>query len=263
MHALQLLQHSLALQLQAIAAHQHIQTPSVVGTGAAHNHSAPQENQPQDVVGSTHDASGGTHDATAAPAKAPVLGAYLWGPVGSGKTLLMDLMLRTLPHVHLPATTSSTSSTISSSTGTGTPGTDTQQVLQVQTQRLHFHSFMLGVHQQLHALQEALPKVIARSRAGLPVYRWVWLTLELQVDWIMIALLLCVTGAIAYKRLLFSLLGRCMSSWIRFLLACLLWPTAAGAFSKLSNSAGCHPLEGHIPAHHAVLTGVALVQVLE
>lgn len=38
--------------------------------------------------------------------------------------------------------------------------------------RLHFHEFMLAVHTRLHQLQQALPRVVGRSRQGLQVYRW-------------------------------------------------------------------------------------------
>lgn len=83
-------------------------------------------------------------DAAASPAAAGGAvpqGAYLWGPVGSGKTRLLDLFLATLPPAAGPPL------------------------------RLHFHEFILGVHRQLHLLHEALPRVVGRSRAGLPVYR--------------------------------------------------------------------------------------------
>lgn len=41
-----------------------------------------------------------------------------------------------------------------------------------QVVRQHFHDFMVGVHSRLHALQQALPRVVVRSRQGLPVYRY-------------------------------------------------------------------------------------------
>jgi len=52
---------------------------------------------------------------------APVRGLYMWGGVGRGKTWLMDLFYQSLP------------------------GT--------RKQRLHFHRFMLRVHEELTALQ--------------------------------------------------------------------------------------------------------------
>lgn len=55
------------------------------------------------------------------PATAPVRGLYMWGGVGRGKTWLMDLFFQSLP------------------------GT--------RKQRLHFHRFMLRVHEELTALQ--------------------------------------------------------------------------------------------------------------
>jgi hypothetical protein len=80
--------------------------------------------------------------AAAATAALAVQGAYLWGPIGSGKTLLMDLFARTLQ-----------------------PG--------VRVRREHLHGLLAHVHERCHALQEALPKVVVKSRLGLPVYRWV------------------------------------------------------------------------------------------
>jgi predicted ATPase len=93
--------------------------------------------------------------------------------------MLMDLFLKTLPAVTFPhsianppatagpvTTTASKSSSSSSSSAAGMHG-----VPQLATQRLHFHSFLLSVHQQLHQLQNSLPKVVGRSRGGLPVYR--------------------------------------------------------------------------------------------
>lgn len=55
------------------------------------------------------------------PAATPVQGLYMWGGVGRGKTWLMDLFFQSLP---------------------------TERKL-----RLHFHRFMLRVHEQLNQLQ--------------------------------------------------------------------------------------------------------------
>jgi predicted ATPase len=92
--------------------------------------------------------------------------------VGSGKTMLMDMFLKTLPAANIshpmanfPATRGPATSS-SSSAAAGTHG-----LCQLAAQRLHFHSFMLNVHQQLHQLQQSLPKAVGRSRAGLLVYR--------------------------------------------------------------------------------------------
>lgn len=63
------------------------------------------------------------------------LGAYLWGDVGTGKTALADLFLRTLP-------------------------------ADVPRRRQHFHPFMLSFHRRQHELLEALPKVAAPTRQG-------------------------------------------------------------------------------------------------
>jgi predicted ATPase len=80
-----------------------------------------------------------------------IQGAYLHGPVGSGKTLLMDLFRSTLPK------------SIRASSG---------QELPLQVLRLHFHEFMAGFHQRNHQIQQSLPKMVVKSRSGLPVYRW-------------------------------------------------------------------------------------------
>ena len=55
------------------------------------------------------------------PTNAPVRGLYMWGGVGRGKTWLMDLFYHSLPGE--------------------------------RKQRLHFHRFMLRVHEELTALQ--------------------------------------------------------------------------------------------------------------
>ncbi|MCU6159446.1 AFG1 family ATPase [Enterobacter bugandensis] len=55
------------------------------------------------------------------PAHAPVRGLYMWGGVGRGKTWLMDMFYQSLPGE--------------------------------RKQRLHFHRFMLRVHEELTALQ--------------------------------------------------------------------------------------------------------------
>ncbi len=71
-------------------------------------------------------------------------GAYLWGTIGSGKTMLLDLFCSSFSDA------------------------DQQQF---GLSRLHFHEFMLKIHSQLHNLQESLPRVRGRSQFGLPVYR--------------------------------------------------------------------------------------------
>ncbi len=55
------------------------------------------------------------------PAPAPVTGLYMWGGVGRGKTWLMDLFYRSLPPE--------------------------------RKMRLHFHRFMLRVHEEMNELQ--------------------------------------------------------------------------------------------------------------
>ncbi len=71
-------------------------------------------------------------------------GAYLWGTIGSGKTMLLDLFCSSFSDA------------------------DQQQF---GLSRLHFHEFMLKIHSQLHSLQESLPRIKGQSQFGLPVYR--------------------------------------------------------------------------------------------
>jgi predicted ATPase len=69
------------------------------------------------------------------PPPPPCLGAYLWGDVGTGKTALADLFLRSLPP-------------------------------DVPRRRAHFHAFMLAYHRRQHELLAALPRVAAPTRQG-------------------------------------------------------------------------------------------------
>lgn len=71
-------------------------------------------------------------------------GAYLWGTIGSGKTMLMDLFCSTFLE---------------------------SERKQLGLCRLHFHEFMLTIHSRLHSLQESVPRIQGRSQFGLPVYR--------------------------------------------------------------------------------------------
>jgi len=52
-------------------------------------------------------------------------GVYIWGSVGCGKTMLMDLFFVTCDHM-------------------------------AKKKRVHFHSFMLGVHKKIHAIKQEL-----------------------------------------------------------------------------------------------------------
>jgi predicted ATPase len=82
-----------------------------------------------------------------------ICGVYLWGPVGSGKTMLMDLL----------ASATSGSSVQS--------GESSKEWKAPRMLRVHFHEFMLTVHSSMHELQQALPRRVSGSRDGLPVYR--------------------------------------------------------------------------------------------
>ena len=110
------------------------------------------------------------------PLRAPfVSGAYLYGPVGSGKTMIMDMFYSTLKlgDAKGAAAQSSLFPSVSpegtyTAVPTAAPDGGTFAPFK---RRLHFHEFMLLVHARLHALQQARPKVISKSRLGLPVYR--------------------------------------------------------------------------------------------
>ena len=102
-----------------------------------------------------------------APATNPS-GAYLWGTVGSGKTMLLELFCSSFAD------------------------TDWQQQ---GICRLHFHEFMLKVHSQLHKLQESVPRITGHSQFGLPVYRQ-----EHYLHLVKNPTLLCATIATAYIR---------------------------------------------------------------
>ena len=62
---------------------------------------------------------------------------YLWGSVGSGKSMLMDLLV------------------------------DCNDC-----RRLHFHELMVDIHQQLHALHMARPKKVVLTEQGLPIFKF-------------------------------------------------------------------------------------------
>lgn len=72
-------------------------------------------------------------------------GAYLWGTIGSGKTMLLDMFCTSFCELDL---------------------TD------LGLCRLHFHEFMLSVHKSLHSLQQSVPRIRGKSQFGLPVYRY-------------------------------------------------------------------------------------------
>eukprot|EP00930_Biecheleria_cincta_P102748 TRINITY_DN94573_c0_g1_i1.p1 TRINITY_DN94573_c0_g1~~TRINITY_DN94573_c0_g1_i1.p1 ORF type:complete len:603 (+),score=77.01 TRINITY_DN94573_c0_g1_i1:62-1870(+) len=79
-------------------------------------------------------------------------GCYMWGEVGRGKTLLMDLLVLSLGNQadHMR-----------------------QNSLGVEVQRVHFHGFMHGIHKQLHALRSAgahdgLAKAAEEATTGAP-----------------------------------------------------------------------------------------------
>eukprot|EP00955_Chlamydomonas_euryale_P042738 352421-Chlamydomonas_euryale.AAC.19 len=104
-------------------------------------------------------------DDTASLREPPAIcGAYLHGPVGSGKTMCMDIFFGTLP---LPESQCLQQQQPSTSVEHAVPRKPAPR----KKQRLHFHEFMLHVHQRLHQLQQNRPRAVGKSRQGLAVYR--------------------------------------------------------------------------------------------
>jgi predicted ATPase len=87
------------------------------------------------------EAASASAEATTTPTPPPppplpsCLGGYLWGDVGTGKTALADLFLRTLPP-------------------------------DIPRRRDHYHAFMRAFHRRQHELLQALPKVAVPTRQG-------------------------------------------------------------------------------------------------
>lgn len=172
-HALQLLQDSLvisaaaraqAADAAASAASSSLQNvTSQDGSPIPAQHGGPSACPDTEGSSSSSSSSG---DVNSSPRAAPafngrprVQGAYLWGPVGSGKTMLMDLFVNTLPPAVTPQPGGSSSDD------------RPMHQLQLRAHRVHYHEFMLAVHERLHQVQQSLPRIVAHSRAGLPVYR--------------------------------------------------------------------------------------------
>jgi predicted ATPase len=181
--ALQLLQESFALTAAARAA-----AAAQAAQAAAAAGSAPTDvptgctatGQPDDTTAPSNPItdSGTGQVAAAAPAaaaaaaagpasnQAAVQGAYLWGPVGSGKTMLMDMFMHTLPEA-VTATVPETNPSSSSSSRSKAVHLKQLEV-PLRTHRVHYHEFMLAVHERLHHMQQVgLPAVVQASRASL------------------------------------------------------------------------------------------------
>ena len=72
--------------------------------------------------------------------KSNVAAVYLWGSVGSGKSMLMDILVGGQEDGHCT--------------------------------RLHFHELMVRVHKELHDLHMSRPKVVVRTKQGMPIFRF-------------------------------------------------------------------------------------------
>jgi len=77
--------------------------------------------------------------------------AYLYGPVGSGKTLLLDTFAQHARDARRG----------------GGAADNPSRVL-----RAHFHDFMITVHQELHALQARRPVRVRKTLSGLEVHEY-------------------------------------------------------------------------------------------
>lgn len=76
----------------------------------------------------------------------PGFGAYVVGDVGSGKSMLADLLV---------------------GSARARPGASQRGV-----RRQHFHEFMVDVHSRLHAAHAARPRAVAKALDGQPVHRF-------------------------------------------------------------------------------------------
>jgi predicted ATPase len=114
-------------------------------------------------------ASVAAHDAAVAAALAATpRGLYVWGDVGTGKSMLMDLFFETC---ELPET-----KTAAAATGTGaapalgaaaeaTPAA-TGADLRPRKRRVHFHQFMLELHRRVHATKQRQLAAHGRAPTG-------------------------------------------------------------------------------------------------
>jgi predicted ATPase len=68
-------------------------------------------------------------------------GAYIHGPVGGGKSLLMDMFHETSSEAR-------------------------------PKHRMHFHELMVDVHQRLHAVHTSRPKSVVLTEQGMPIFRF-------------------------------------------------------------------------------------------
>lgn len=86
-------------------------------------------------------------------------GLYLYGTVGTGKSMLMDLL-----YAELSTSAPSASRSNSPSAAAGLDVADVSSGFAIPCRRVHFHSFMLEVHSRIHAWKQEYIAKHGRSK---------------------------------------------------------------------------------------------------
>jgi predicted ATPase len=98
-------------------------------------------------------------------------GLYVWGDVGTGKSMLMDLFFETceLPDATVDATNQGSSSVADKNPLSAVLASlipSVQPDSRPRKRRVHFHQFMLELHRRIHATKQAQLAAYGRSRTG-------------------------------------------------------------------------------------------------